>query len=120
MRLLLIFKQKEKYPSPLQYQLCDVSRTTTYVIGQYLDGREQGIYHSHEESEMLFSAELEEEIQCISCDQIMSPIAVYRDYDFSDAKKLTGLCETNFYCIIKPRKTWPLIFLNRAKTDKTQ
>ena len=97
------------------YATCDISTAKTYVLGQYLDGQER-TWHSHEELEMLFWAELEPEIRCIPIDNVLSPIAVYRDYEFKDMKNME-LVSTLYYGIIHPRTTWASIFLSRAMTD---
>ena len=120
MLLLLIFRNSTPSEHPIMFSdTCpvDVSKIDTYVVGLYLDGQET-YWHSHEESEMLFSANLENSIQCIPANRIQSPIAVYPDYDFEDKRKLTGLTKTGAYCIIHPRYTWAKIFLDRANNDE--
>ena len=118
MQILVIFWQPFTYDMPiLLANDTDISKEGAYLIGLFLDGMEFSA-RSHKESEMLFSGKLVETIQCVSSENIVSPIAVYRDFDFADKKKMSGLVHTGYYGIIHPRKTWARILLKRAKGDE--
>jgi hypothetical protein len=117
MRLLLFFIQPQTYEIPLIYQgHCNLGQYNTFVLGQYLDDLEN-TYKTHVESEMLYSAQLDDSVQITSVDNIVCPAAVYHDYDFEDATTLTGIRRTEYYGLIHSRSSWSSIFLDRAKSD---
>jgi hypothetical protein len=117
MLLLLIFKHTfvSLTQKTLPNDACDLSSNQTYVLGQYLNGDETS-YRTHEESEMLFSATLEDGIRCIPSSHVKSPIAVYSDYDFEDHQQLTGLVPTGYFGIIHPRSRWADFFYSELLT----
>jgi hypothetical protein len=117
--ILLIFKQEDSYPEPIIIQNdCDISSPGTYIAYQRLNGQENH-YKTHPESTMLFSAKIDPTIRLAKVSWIAGPAIVYRDFDFTDKKQLTGLHPTEWYGTIKTKPHWTLLFADRAYNDES-